>query len=270
MADMSDPIAPLVAALHRQGRLRVWSLIITVFGDLVQHRGGEISTTRLGQILDRAGVERGAVRTALSRLARDGWVTSTRNGRTSLYRLSAEGVERFAAATSRIYAPPLPVRVRNWALCVQLLENDIPKISLTPDGDQGSHADLLMRGSLAELSPAFRNHLLAPAHRRALALLAFDLKALDKSDIQAPLDAATARMLLIHRWRRIVLRYDDIYPDLMPCDAPLVDPRRAVAAAYHRLTPGTDEWLDCAEGDLTPLPNQTVHLEPRFLDPDRT
>jgi C4-dicarboxylate transporter DctM subunit len=28
---MSDPIAPLVKALHAQGRLRVWSLVITVF-----------------------------------------------------------------------------------------------------------------------------------------------------------------------------------------------------------------------------------------------
>ncbi|NBR89524.1 MAG: phenylacetic acid degradation protein, partial [Rhodobacteraceae bacterium] len=42
-----DPLAPLIDALHAEGRLRVWSLVITVFGDSVQHRGGRISTARL-------------------------------------------------------------------------------------------------------------------------------------------------------------------------------------------------------------------------------
>ena len=50
-----DPLSPLVEALHSEGRLRVWSLVITVFGDLVQHRGGQISTARLGQLLGRVG-----------------------------------------------------------------------------------------------------------------------------------------------------------------------------------------------------------------------
>ena len=81
---MQDPLAPLIASLHAQGRLRVWSLVITAFGDLVQHRGGEISLARLGRLLGRIGVEQGALRTALSRLARDGWVLSTRRGRASL------------------------------------------------------------------------------------------------------------------------------------------------------------------------------------------
>lgn len=37
-----DPLAPLITAVHTEGRLRVWSLVITVFGDLVQHRGGAV------------------------------------------------------------------------------------------------------------------------------------------------------------------------------------------------------------------------------------
>ena len=115
-----DPLKPLIDALHSEGRLRVWSLVITVFGDLVQHRGGEVSTARLGVLMNRIGVEPGALRTALSRLSRDGWVTRERAGRTSLYRLSDRGLDRFAPATSMIYAPPRREPVAEWSVFVRL------------------------------------------------------------------------------------------------------------------------------------------------------
>ena len=109
-----DPLAPLISALHSEGRLRAWSLLITVFGDMVQHRGGEIGTLRLGQLLGRVGVEGGTVRTALSRLTRDGWERE-RAGRSSRYRLSAQGIDHFAPATTRIYAAPGAARsVGSW------------------------------------------------------------------------------------------------------------------------------------------------------------
>ena len=75
-----DPLAPLIETLTADGRLRVWSLVITVFGDSVEPRGGTISTARLGRLLGRIGVGSGALRTALSRLAGDGWVTAQRKG----------------------------------------------------------------------------------------------------------------------------------------------------------------------------------------------
>ena len=62
-----DPLVPLINTLRAEGRLRVWSLVITAFGDLVQHRGGAVSSARLNVLLGRIGVEPGALRTALSR-----------------------------------------------------------------------------------------------------------------------------------------------------------------------------------------------------------
>ncbi len=109
-----DRLAPLIETLNADGRLRVWSLVISVFGDLVQHRGGAMDTARLQRILGRIGVEPGAVRTALSRLSRDGWVTGDRNGRISTYRLTPEGVGSFAQATQQIYAAPHAGPVTEW------------------------------------------------------------------------------------------------------------------------------------------------------------
>ncbi len=267
---MSDPIAPLINALHAQGRLRVWSLVITVFGDLVQDRGGEVSTARLGQLLGRVGVEQGTLRTALSRLGRDGWVTSTRSGRTSLYRLSPEGLARFAPATTRIYAAPAEGPVDSWTIRVELDAAGNEVLHLTPEGeDRDRSGDLRLTGRIEELSDAFRAKLLTSSHRHALAGLALDLDALDRVDLADPLDAAAARMLLIHRWRRIVLRYDDLRPDLMPGDAPLADPRRAVARAYRRLFPAAEAWLDSASGDMAAMPPAEPRLARRFGQSDQ-
>ncbi len=258
-----DPLAPLISALHAQGRLRVWSLVITAFGDLVQHRGGEISSTRLRMVLGRVGVEQGALRTALSRLSSDGWVHSERAGRSSRYRLTAQGLDRFASATARIYAPPRTEPVQRWAAAVTLTGAGDESIRIIPADDAAGVADCLLVGDLKQLSNAYRAAQLGVAHRAALAALAADLGAL-RTAIADPLDATAARLLLIHRWRRIVLRFPECIPDLMPHDAPLRNPRESVARAYAMLTPAVEGWLTSDTGGLAPLPKASQPAAKRF------
>lgn len=233
-----DPLAPLIASLRAEGRLRVWSLVITAFGDLVQHRGGAITTARLGAVLGRIGVEPGALRTALSRLDSDGWVVRERTGRTSLCRLSAEGLAQFGPATSTIYAPPRAAPVERWSLSASLGDTG-PVLRLDPAGQAAG--DVVVTGTLDQITPAFREASLDPACRAALEMLAEDLRALP--GVTEPLDAAAARLLLIHRWRRIVLRFPEPWAQLLPASAPLPDPRRAVAEAYAALSGPAETWL---------------------------
>lgn len=263
-----DPLAPLISALHNQGRVRVWSMVITIFGDLVQHRGGQISTARLGCILGRVGVEQGALRTALSRLGRDGWVHSERNGRTSHYRLSAQGLARFAPATTRIYAPPRDGPVKRWALAVRVAASGRREATLSPADEVADEAECLVSGELQQISDAYRASLLSEDHRSALAALASDVGALDSAEPVTPLDAAAARVLLIHRWRRIVLRFPDIPPDLMPSIAPLADPRSAVAGVYRRLSPATEAWLTRGSAGLPAMPGGGDPVPLRFQGVD--
>lgn len=258
-----DPLAPLITALHSQGRLRVWSLVITAFGDLVQHRGGEISSTRLRALLGRVGVEQGALRTALSRLSGDGWVASERIGRSSLYRLSAQGLDRFAPATTRIYAAPRTEPVNRWASVVTFSGLGGHTVRLCPVEDAAKEADCVVVGELQHISDAYRAAQLESAHRKALIALSADLAAL-RDDITVPLDAAAARLLLIHRWRRIVLRYPECVPELMPNDAPLKNPRSSVAQAYGSLTPSAEGWLESDADGLAPLPKATQPAAKRF------
>lgn len=238
-----DPLAPLIDSLHAQGRLRVWSLIITAFGDLVQQRAGEISSIRLGALMGRIGIENGAVRTALSRLSQDGWVVRERVGRGSLYRLSPQGAERFGPATSRIYAPPRLTPVRAWRAEVTLNDSGSPQLQLLPEDAPPNAADCVVQGPITQLSEAFRQSQLSAEHADALTALSADLTALSQLEL-LELDAAAARMLLIHRWRRIVLRFPELAAELMPAEAALPNPRAAVASAYARLSPEAERWMD--------------------------
>lgn len=274
-----DPLAPLITALHAEGRLRVWSLVITVFGDSVQNRGGQISTTRLGRLLGRVGVEPGAIRTALSRLARDGWVAGERSGRTSDYRLTADGLLRFIAATERIYAAPQTEPVQFWTLSLDDGETEgfaLGPLRLRPAGVALPDAAFRLQGRITALSPVVRASLIAPAYRLALDRLYADLAVLDLLSADrpepggmaglSPLDACAARILLIHRWRRIALRHPDLPADLLPPDLPL-PPRVALAHAYARLTPLAESWLDSEAADMPAMPPSDATLALRFTKP---
>lgn len=262
-----DPIKPLIDALHAEGRLRIWSLVITIFGDSVQHRGGKVSSVRLQRLLGRVGIEPGALRTALSRLSREGWVKGVRSGRTSIYQLTETGQKRFVDATGRIYAPPRGKPVERWEIAVGPQTAGLPVapgVVLRPAGElPDKDADLVVRGDLARLTAHARKGLLTRSHTSALNALFADLTSLEGADL-SPIDAAAARTLLVHRWRRLVLRYPDVPAEVLPAGLPESEPRAAVAAAYHALCPLAEAWLDHAEGEMGAMPRPSRDAAQRF------
>jgi len=98
-------LTPFLNELHKTSRLRVWSIVVTIFGDLVQPRATPISTQELLQLTSAIGIEGNALRTVMSRLAKEGWLTRHKQGRTSAYSLSKSGANTFLAASERIYKP---------------------------------------------------------------------------------------------------------------------------------------------------------------------
>ena len=259
-----DPLLPLITNLNADGRPRVWSLVITAFGDLVQHRGGRVQTVRLNQLLGRVGIESGALRTALSRLSRDGWVEGRKTGRTSSYKLTPSGVQEFGPATARIYAPPRKSPVQTW--CFSLA--DAPGALRVAGGwlhinGAVSSKGFEITGTLGKHSGTAIWDGLATEHKEALNRLALDLLALTNADLPL-IDAAAARILLIHRWRRIVLRYPEVPAEFFPKDFPVQALHQQVAATYHRLTPQTETWLDTAAGEMPAMPSAKTAQANRF------
>ena len=90
-------------------------------------------------------------------------------------------------------------------------------------------------------------------------------EALAAGEALSELDSFIARILLIHGWRRIILR-DPILPaDLLPPDWPGAAARALCADLYHRLLPASERWLDAhGQTESGPLPPPGPELRDRF------
>ncbi len=258
-----DPLQPLIDNLHSDGRPRVWSLVITVFGDSVQLRGGRVPAVRLNRLLGRVGIESGALRTSLSRLSRDGWVEGRKSGRTSSYALTPSGTAQFGPATARIYAAPRNSPVADWTFSTQEVAGALRVAGGWLSPSKVTTSGFQITGNLSKNSADDIWNNLASDHVAALGKLADDLTTLAGLDPD-PIEAAAARTLLIHRWRRLVLRHPEVPAELTPTDFAPRDIHRAVADAYARLTPMAEQWLDLAQGDMPAMPNATPALVKRF------
>ena len=83
------------------------------------------------------------------------------------------------------------------------------------------------------------------------------------------LDALVARTLLVHEYRRVVLRDPLLPPALLPEGWPGVPARELCAAAYPALLPGSERWLSRnGRNEDGPLP-PAVGLRRRFAGPER-
>ena len=256
----------LIAELSALGDLRVWSVIITIFGDSVLPRGGLVAATTLAQITERLSIKPEALRVALYRLARDGWIRRSKEGRNSYYRLSAKGVDEFAPATRRIYAER-PAMHGPWQLAAAKPAPKDDRAELDQKMEDAGYKELapclflgaagavppcpnliLVEGDRLRIPPWVRERL-GPEELNAefTALggtLGTCLAALKNAAPPAPLDAITLRTLIIHQWRRLLLRHPDLPPEFFPGDWTGEACRAHVQALLGLLAGPAEAWLD--------------------------
>lgn len=265
-----------------------------MFGDAVLPRGGEVLLADLIALLEGFGLNDSQVRTALSRLVADGWLAAERRGRRSLYRLTATGRHRFDEATRRIYAGPPAAWRGEWHLVIlppesasrDELRKDMgwlgfgqlaPGIMLHPAPDPDSLASVI-----GDLPAAERPLVVAgaaafntpPDLQQGIVQRCWDLAALATSYRQfraafaplgvvlaagfkpPPLPALLARLMLIHDYRRIVLRDPLLPPRLLPDDWIGRAAYRDARGLYRKLARPAERWIDRhlhgADGALPP------------------
>jgi len=85
------------------------SLVFDIFGDYVYDRGGEIRLRGLTALMACFEIPEPTVRVVVGRLRRDGWLTSRREGRETIYALSDASWELLAEGRDRIFQrAPVP------------------------------------------------------------------------------------------------------------------------------------------------------------------
>ena len=292
IAVASKPPFPIAAILQnlRNRPSRTWSIVVTVFGDAVAPRGGSLWLGSLLSIFEAMEIPGGVVRTAMSRLAADGWLQRSRVGRNSFYQMTDQGRGRFATAAERIYGePPLDWDGRfNLVLLDSGTDRDTVRGVLESSGF-GSIAPGVLIAPLSTPVPEEAAALLrlqgcagvptgrqlverawtltdtAEAYRRFLHAFEPLWTWIAASGRLSDLDALAARILLVHEYRRVVLRDPLLPPALLPADWPGTDARRLASRIYQALLPGSERWLDQnGQNEDGPLPPPSGDLLRRF------
>lgn len=230
---MSD-ISPLVALLTDGQTHRTWSLLVTVFGDLARAPGQEVSSAVLSRLCAHMGTRPEAVRVALHRLRKDGWLASRRQGRHAFYTLTPDGRAQSEAASPRIYGTPAAERA--WLIVAQGVGTGIPVVPGLSVADAPSRASEHFSTQLTAAPPGWISAPLCPegtvglareTRQRFEALLPL-LQALPPVD---PLRIATVRVLTVHTWRRVALRLPDLPDFVLPGGGDI----RAARTSFGRL-----------------------------------
>ncbi|WP_298107057.1 phenylacetic acid degradation operon negative regulatory protein PaaX [Bradyrhizobium sp.] len=286
---MPPALARIIAQLKREPS-RTGSIVITVFGDAIVPRGGSVWLGTLLGFFQALDIDGSVVRTAMSRLAADGWLEREKVGRNSFYRLAARGRRTFEAATRHIYDPPpsdwsgrfellLITKAADREASREALRNagfgsPLPGVWLAPSGvpipDEAASAIRL------EVSAEDENgrRLLSdswPLDRTADAYLKFmktfePLRSwLGRRARLSELEAFTARILLIHHYRRVVLR-DPLLPSaLLPRNWPGNAARELCGEIYRAVLPASEQWLDDQGlSESGALPAAAAELARRF------
>lgn len=208
---------------------RVWSLLVTLFGDLVLPSGDPISGSEINALLRLSGLKREAIRVAIHRLRKDGWIDSTRQGRESFYELSAWGAAQTRSAAPRVYAQSAP-HAEAWIWIADAKATDTlagaevyvaPNIALASCQPSQSDGVYALPVSAAAPPPAWMRALVCNTDQMALwADLDLRLQRLasglrDASSF-ADEERVILRCLAVHAWRRLALRVPTLPDHMFP------------------------------------------------------
>lgn len=223
----APPSLRLIDELLAFGDLKVWSVLATIFGDFAPGEDSILPGPFLSGLTGRLGIKIEAQRVALHRLRKDGWIEVARRGRVSHYSLSPKARRETAAVQSRVFDPA----VLRPATCHLILTDPgqaappakgavalSPGSWLSLDPGTGGENVITSEVPVATLPQWARDKAMAPGiqadYARLLALLAPDID----PELLTPSDQVTLRILVLHRWRRLVLSHPRTAAHLMGPD----------------------------------------------------
>lgn len=249
-------------------------MIVTIFGDAVLPYGEFVRLTSLLEITSSIGIDDGAVRVAVHRLEKDGWLKKRKVGRNVLYALSKAGEEESRTAGKLIYGfdQPLAPSVLQMLIMAdgpgraevreKLLQNGWGLIAANIVLTSGTKEQLSALNRL----PKNDSHYLVPLDVgnqdvQRLCSKAWLLDSLNNEyanyvclygaiaeemrsgrTLVKP-DALILRILMIHDYRRLILKDPHLASGYLPKNWQGKQTRNIVSGTYSALKLQTKDWF---------------------------
>jgi len=297
-------IDPGLASVPGRQPPRAGSLIVTVFGDSISELGNVVGLSSLIGILEPFGLNARQIRTAVFRLTRDNWLSCVKQGRKSYYSFTEFGQRQYERSAQRIYAARPAAWDGLWTLVLASfvegsardeLRRELswlgfgsiaPGVLAHPCADQASLAATLHELEVARDAVVMRARTEALRDGQAMNRLAAETWRLDEfaaryisfiENFRSALAAINnggqgepARLfelqtLLIHEYRRILLKLPDLPDELLPAEWPGRDAMQLTAAIYAQTHDQSAAYLEAnLEGLNGPLRRLGAIAFPRF------
>ncbi|WP_346900687.1 PaaX family transcriptional regulator C-terminal domain-containing protein [uncultured Roseibium sp.] len=245
---------------------RAAAFIVTIYGDIVEPRGGVLWMGNLIEVCGTIGISESLVRTAVSRLVSAGQLSGERDGRRSFYRLTDRARVEFLQAAKILFDPdPAPEGFlitprppadqeagflrQGFAVAGAFLIG--PDRSRSPEGpvNSGLPGPVFRAETIAggEELPAFASRYwdldtLADAYGVFLERYGRLSDYLASGEPLHGADAMTARLMLVHDYRFVLLRDPRLPEQALPKNWPGYEARTRFAKLYRRLAPETDRY----------------------------
>ncbi|MFX4785855.1 phenylacetic acid degradation operon negative regulatory protein PaaX [Acinetobacter baumannii] len=304
---MSAKIQQIIDSVVKNETLSGTSLISTIFGDSVLHRGGNISLASLIQLLELFGFNDRAVRTSVFRLVKNDWLCSDKIGRTSFYRITDSSRSTYLQAEQRIYNDQMKEWDHYWDLILMssldtenkaLLKKELEWLGFAnistnlmayPGCNRIELQRLLVDLNMSEQVVVFKaetlqlfnnsvdtigrmlrtNWPIDELRQRYLQFLdifrEIGVLLMQENEQLEPVQAFQIRTLLIHYYRRILLKDPALPLELLPTDWPAISARTLSMNIYKTVFEPADEYfLSVAATAEGPMPNATAHYWRRF------
>lgn len=298
------PLDYLIDRFQQQTPIRASSLIITLYGDAIEPRGGTVWLGSLIQLLEPMGINERLIRTSIFRLTKENWLTAEKVGRRSYYSLTGTGRRRFEKAFKRVYAANPPAWDGSWCLAIltQLPQDKRKEVreelewqgfgAISPGvlgcprceradvnatlQDLGVQEETILfetTGQDVLASKALRMQVreswkideLAAHYSEFIQLFRPLWQSLKEQDSLDPKACFLARVLLIHEYRKLLLRDPQLPDELLPGDWEGRAARQLCRNIYRLVQGPAEQWLEAAmETADGPLPAVSEGFYKRF------
>ncbi|QFY63900.1 PaaX family transcriptional regulator (plasmid) [Rhizobium grahamii] len=270
VTDADRRIGDLIQKITLETPLRAAGFIVTIYGDVVEPRGGVAWVGNLIETCAIVGISETLVRTAVSRLVAAGQLVGEREGRRSYYGLSQAARTEFAVAATTLFGG---TDDHGWQFAHAL--GDAPEEAMAALERMGysrvnarlavgpirhldsSHPLLLFKVGTISSEPGLRAFVAEnwDLERYKAAYRAFmeQFSPLADGAVEGdltPAMALTARLLLIHRFRSVLLHDPRLPDDALPTDWPGREARVLFARLYMALSSAADRYI--AENFVSP------------------